>query len=83
MYTYNAFDDDQFMTKYEPGPERCEAVCYLQSFAALLLPITACGFGWCCCGLGNFCARGDIVNMINDTNKVSPSPTNQSMSRTL
>jgi hypothetical protein len=51
---FNAFPDESI----KPGPERFQATCYVQTFAAMLMPWTLCGCLWGCCGTCTPCAKG-------------------------
>jgi hypothetical protein len=42
----------------KPGSERCQANCYIQSIAAMVMPCTFCGCLWGGCGLCTPCAKG-------------------------
>ena len=42
----------------KPGIERCQANCYVQCLASMLMPFTLCGCLWGCCGTATPCAKG-------------------------
>lgn len=51
---FNAVPDESV----KPGTERCQATCYIQTFAAMLMPCTFCGCLWGCCGTATPCTKG-------------------------
>lgn len=63
-----------------PGIERCQMTCIVQSIAGVVVPCTFCLCFFCCCGIATPCAKGvvECITSVENTNtKIHPVETVQ------